>query len=265
MSYTSIPTPEDVWQLSGPYLKPIIVNQFALGYFRNFLDNSIETSIEAYYKKLANMVEYKNDADIEMRQNLETELINASGRNYGVEFFLKKKSGKVDGWISYTYSRTFKKTSGLYLDEIINNNEYFPSSYDKPHALTILANYHINRRWRIMGNFTYFSGRAVTLPEYKYYIGGHELIYYSERNKYRLPSYHRLDLSLSVDESLRLKKKWKGSWTFSLLNVYARKNAYSVFYAKETPNYKNDFKKYSLFKLYIIGKPLPTITYNFIF
>jgi hypothetical protein len=116
-----------------------------------------------------------------------------------------------------------------------------------------------------MGNFTLYSGRPVTLPEYKYNFGGEKLVHYSERNKYRLPAYHRLDITLSVDESLRIKKKWKGSWSFSILNVYARKNAYSVFYRKEAPNPENDYMKFNLFKLYIIGKPMPVITYNFIF
>ena len=265
ISYTSIPTPDDVWKLSGPYLKPLLANQFALGYYRNFLGKSIETSVELYYKKLANLVEYRNNASIEMRQHLETELINASGKNYGIELLLKKKTGKLDGWVSYTFSRTFRKTSGIYSDEIINNNNSYPSSYDKPHDLTILLNYNINRRWRFSGNFTYASGRSVTLPEYKYSIGAEEIIYYSDRNKYRLPPYHRLDLSISIDESLRIKKKWKGSWTFSVLNVYARKNAYSVFYKKDKPDSENDYKRFNLYKLYIIGKPLPTITYNFIF
>jgi len=265
ISYTSIPTPDDVWKLSGAYIKPLIANQFAVGYYRNFLGKSIETSVELYYKKLANLVEYKNNASLEMRQHLETELINASGKNYGIEFLLKKKTGKLDGWISYTFSRTLKKTSGKYSDEIINNNNFYPSSYDKPHDLTIFLNYNINRRWRVMGNFTFSSGRSVTLPEYQYNTGAEKIIYYSDRNKYRLPPYHRLDVSISLDESLRLKKKWKGSWTFSILNLYGRKNAYSVFYKKEQPDQDNDYKRFNLFKLYIIGRPLPTITYNFIF
>ncbi len=265
LSYTSIPTPDDVWKLSGAYIKPLIADQFAVGYYHNFPGKSIETSVELYYKKLANLVEYKDNASLEMKQHLETEIINASGKNYGIEFLLKKKTGKLDGWISYTYSRTFKKTSGVFSEEIVNNNDFYPSSYDKPHDLTVLLNYNINRRWRIMGNFTFSSGRSVTLPEYKYNIGAEQIIYYSDRNKYRLPPYHRLDLSVSLDESLRIKKKWKGSWTFSILNLYGRKNAYSVFYKKEKPSQDNDFQRFNLFKLYIIGRPLPILTYNFIF
>ncbi len=265
ISYTAISTPDDVWKLSDPYLKPIQANQFAIGHFRNFMDNTIETSVEVYYKVLENLLEYKNGAQINMNNSIETELINASGKNYGIEFLFKKNKGRVDGWISYTYSRAFVKTHGQFLEEVINNNNYYSSSYDKPHDLTILATYHINRRWRITGNFRFASGRSVTLPEYKFRGLREEIIFYSERNKYRLPPYHRLDLSVSIDESLRIKKKWKGSWTFSILNVYARKNAYSVFYKKEKPDLQNDFQGFALYKLYIIGKPLPTITYNFIF
>ena len=265
LSYTSVSTPNDIWKLSDPFLKPLTADQFAIGYYRNFLDNSIETSIELYYKNLANLVEYKNDAKIEMNDHLETQLINATGKNYGIELFIKKNKGKLDGWISYTYSRSLKKTDGIFSDEIINDNNYYPSSYDKPHDLTLVANYHLNKRWRVGGNFSFASGRAITLPEYQYYDANQQLIYYSDRNKYRLPPYHRLDISVSLDESLKIKKRWKGSWTFSVINLYGRKNIYSVFYKKETPSSVNNYKQFSLYKLYIIGRPLPTLTYNFIF
>jgi hypothetical protein len=266
LSYSSISTPSDRWKLSDPFIKPTMADQYAIGYFRNFLDNSIETSIEAYYKKMTHLTEYKNNADLVMNSNIETELIDASGKNYGIELLFKKNKGKLDGWVSYTYSRAYKKTSGRYLSEIINGNKYYPSSYDKPHDLVIVANYHVNRRLRFGGNFTFTSGRSVSLPEYTYTTtDGNQIIYYSDRNKYRLPTYHRLDLSMSYDETLKKKRMWKGSWTLSVLNVYARKNAYSVFYKKETPSEKNDYNMYSLYKLYIIGIPFPTLTYNFIF
>lgn len=265
VSYTSISTPDDIWKLSDNYLEPIIADQFAIGYYKNFENNTFETSVEVYYKKLTNLIEYKNNAELEMNQNIETELTEASGNNYGVEFMVKKNSGKFEGWLSYTWSRSMKQTNGKYKSEIINDNEIYSSSYDKPHDLTCMGIYHFNRRWRISANFSLMSGRAVTLPEYKYKVNQSIVVYYSDRNKYRLPTYHRLDLSVSLDETLRIKKKWKGRWTFSILNVYARKNAYSVFYKKEEPTIANDYETYSLYKLYIIGKPMPTITYNFIF
>ena len=265
ISYSSVSTPEDRWKLSDPYFKPLVCDQVAIGYFRNFRQNIFETSIELYYKTIKNLVEYKNGAQLNLNPYLETAVINAEGRNYGVEVLVKKNSGKIDGWVSYTYSRSYKKTSGLYAEETINNNAYYPSSYDKPHNLTIMSTYHFNRRWRASANFSFNSGRAITLPEYKYQVGTNWVIEYSDRNKYRLPAYHRLDLSISLDESLRLRKKWKGSWTFSVLNVYGRKNAYSIFYKKAPVSASNDYRMYSLYKMYIIGKPIPTLTYNFIF
>ncbi len=258
VSNTSVMTPSDVWKLSGQYTPPLKCNQFAIGYFRNFKKNAIETSIELYYKPLKNIIEYKNGAQILLNTHLETDLVNAKGYNYGFELYVKKNTGRLTGWASYTYSQSMQKTNGTFSSEQINNNSYFPSDYDKPHNVVLNANYHISRRWRFSGSFTYNTGRPVTLPELRYPSGGYELIYYSDRNKYRLPDYHRLDVSITFDETLRLKRKWKGSWTLSIINLYGRKNAYSVFYQK-------DGGEYNLYKLYIIGRPLPTLTYNFSF
>lgn len=265
LSYTAISTPEDVWKLSDPYIEPVIANQFAIGYYRNFFNNQIETSVETYYKQLKNVVEYKNGAQLALNNHLEQELINADGYNYGIEFLVKKSAGKINGWIAYTYSRSLKKTSGLNQTNMINNNDFYPSQYDKPHDLTVYLNYQLNKRFRVGGNFAFSSGRPITLPEYVFRSGVHELVYYSDRNKYRLPTYHRLDLFVSLDESLRKDKKWKGSWTFSILNVYGRKNAYSVFYKQEEPSVENNYELFSLYKLFLIGRPFPTLTYNFIF
>jgi len=265
ISYSSVATPADIWKLADPYIKPLIANQIAIGYFRNFLNNSVEVSVEMYYKSLKNVIEYKNGGNFEMNSNIEDVLLNASGRNYGLELLVKKNSGKIEGWLSYTYSRSLRKTVGLYPSEMINNNNYFPSSYDIPHDLTLVLNYHLNKRVQFSGNFAFASGRPITLPEYKYFVGNDVAVVFSDKNAYRIPSYNRLDLSITVDESLKLKKKWKGSWSFSILNVYGRKNPYTIFFKKADPNAANDYNPYSLFKLYLIGKPVPTLTYNFIF
>lgn len=265
LSYTSISTPKDRWKLADPTIKPIVSDQYALGYYRNWLNNLLETSVEFYSKNTANLSEFKNDANIDMNPTIDIDLINATGRNYGAELMFRKNSGDFEGWVSYTYSRSLRQTNGVFAEEKINDNKWFPSSVDKPHNLSIVTTYHFNKRWRFTGTFNYSTGRAVTLPEYQYKSGGYQLIYYSDRNKYRLPDYHRLDLAISLDESLRRSKKWKGSWTFSIINVYGRKNAYSVFYQKEKPSIANDYKQYSLYTLYIIGIPFPSITYNFIF
>jgi hypothetical protein len=265
VSYTSISTPSDIWKLNNTYLKPITSDQVALGYYRNNRKNTIEASFEVYYKKLSNLPEYKNNAVIEMNPFLEQELLNAEGRNYGIEIMLKKNKGKIDGWISYTYSRSLRQVNSPLQPKINGGNEY-ASSYDKPHDITVFGTYHINKRWRIGANFNYSTGRPVTLPEYIYKSGGKDqIVVFSDRNKYRLPDYHRLDLSISMDESLRISKRWKGSWTFAVLNVYSRHNTYSVFYKKSSPSAENNYQMYSLYKLYIIGQWLPTLTYNFIF
>jgi hypothetical protein len=265
ITYSSVATPSDIWKLADPFIKPLIANQIAIGFYRNFFNNTIETSVEVYYKGLANVVDYKDGAQLEMNRNIETQLVNADGRNYGLEFLFKKNSGKVDGWITYTYSRSLRKTNGKFAGEIINHNRYYPSSYDRPHDFSIMANFHQNKRLMFSANFTFSSGRPVTLPEYKYFSGNESVVFFSDKNKYRIPSYHRLDLTISLDESLRLKKKWKGSWSFSVLNVYGRKNAYTIYYKMEDPSPANDYNRFSLYKLYLIGRPVPTISYSFKF
>jgi len=200
-----------------------------------------------------------------MNDHIETEVINAFGRNYGIELLIKKNFGVFDGWLSYSYSRSLRKTDGKFPAETINDNEYYPSSFDKPHDLSFIANYHVNKRVKLSMNFSYSTGRPVTLPEYQFPSHRNRIVYFSDRNKYRLPDYHRLDISVSIDESLRKAKKWKGSWTFSILNLYGRKNPYSVFYQRQDPTFVNDFRTFSMYKLYIIGRPFPTVTYNFIF
>ncbi len=265
VSNTSVATPADVMKLSDNYLKPLNMDQIAIGYYRNFNLNSIETSIELYYKKLNNVLEYRDGAKLLMNDQIETALVNANGYNYGLELFIKRNFGRLSGWISYTYSRSLRKTNNNFEADQINKNSFFPSSYDKPNNLILIGNYHISRRWRFSGTFTYNTGRPVTIPVLKYSYQGYQLIYYSDRNKYRLPDYHRLDVSITMDESLRLRKKWKGSWTFSVINLYGRKNAYSVYYQNETPSALNNYNNGSLFKMYIIGRPFPSLTYNLSF
>jgi len=262
-SNTSSMAPTDTWKLSNKYLKPLKSDQLALGYFNNFMNNSIETSIEVFYKKLENVLEYKNGVKVVMNPNLEADLLNAKGYNVGLELYVKKNTGKLGGWVSYTLSRSMRKTNGIWDEEQINKNNYFPSNYDKTHNLIINTNYYISQRWRFAATFTYNTGRPVTLPEHEYYINGYKYIYYSDRNEYRLPDYHRLDVSITLGESLRLRKKWKGSFTFSVINLYGRKNAYSVFYQRNSTSISNN--DYNLYKLYIIGRPFPTLTYNISF
>ncbi len=265
ISNTSLMTPADVWKLSDKHLKPLLSKQLALGYYRNFYNNLIETSVEVYYKQLDNLIEYKNGASIILNPHVETDLVSASGHNYGLELYIRGRYGRVSGWTSYTYSASMRQSHSPYASDQINRNALFPSSFDRPHNLVINANYDISRRWAVNMVFTFNSGRPVTLPETSYEFGGHEAVYYSDRNKYRLPDYHRLDLTLSYGENLRLDQRGKGSWSLSVINVYGRKNPYTVFYKKDAPTAENNFRHYSTYQLYVIGRPLPTLTYNFSF
>jgi hypothetical protein len=265
VSNTAVMTPSDVWKLSSPALKPLICDHYAIGYFQNFKKNTIETSIEFYYKRITNAIDYKNGAKVMLNPYLETDLLNVNGKNLGFELYIKKNTGKLTGWASYTYSRSWQKTNGIFEDEKINNNELFPSNYDRPHNLIVNVNYHLSRRWRFGGTFIYSTGRPFTLPEYKFDYQNYQLLYYSDRNKYRLPDYHRLDISLTHDESIRISKKWKGSWTLSIINLYGRENAYSVFYKQEEPVEVHGSVQYNTYMLYIIGRPFPVLTYNFTF
>ena len=265
ITHTSISKPDNTWKLSDANIKPVTGNMISLGYFQNFKQNTIEASIELYYKRLGNLIDYINNADLDMNPNIERDLINVDGYNYGAEIFVRKNTGKLQGSASCTFSKSIRKSSSVIKEEVINQNEFYPSSYDKPIDLYLNARYDINRRWAISGNFFLASGRPVNFPEYIVEIMGYKTPYYLYRNKYRLPTYHRLDVSFHLYESLRKKKKWKGNWTLTIMNLYGRKNAYSIYYKKEAPSIVNDYNQYGLYKIYLIGKPFPTLTYNFKF
>jgi len=265
ISNTAVMAPTDVYKLSSPNVKPLVSNQIALGYFRNFNQNAIEASVEIYYKKLDNIVEYRDGATILMNNALEADLLSASGYNYGVEFYLKKNTGRLTGWLSYTYSHSMRQTSSPFEVDQINANKLYSSNFDIPHNFVLNANYHLTRRWRVAGTFYYNTGKPVTLPELKYNFDGKQYVYYSDRNKYRLPDYHRLDISITLDETLRLKQAWKGSWTLSIINLYGQKNPYSVFYKSSSQLESNFSQSINLFNMFIIERPIPTLTYNFSF
>ena len=251
--------------MSDYHLEPLISDQIAIGYERLALKQQFELTLEAYYKKLQNLIEYKNGAQLLMNPHVETSLIPSDGYSAGIELQARKNYGRLTGWVNYTFSRTMRRTNSEREEEKLWDGEYYPSIYDKPHDFSMVATYNISRRWRFTGNFVYVSGRPVTLPELQYSYAGESLIYYSERNKYRMPSYHRLDVSITLDENLRKKRMWKGSWTLSVYNLYGRNNPYSVYYRKTMPTIDNGYRLYSLFKLSVIGVPIPSLTYNFKF
>ena len=264
ISNTAAITPVDIWKTSDKHIKPQTGDQIIIGYFKNFAENSIETSIEAYYKKTDNLVEYKDGASLLLNETLEADLLEGKGRAYGLELQAKKKAGRLTGWASYVYSRSERQVNGEFPEEQINLGKYYPSNYDKPHNVKIVSNFRITQRWSFAANFTYSTGRPTTAPYSKFRINNElfnniTVANFSQRNQYRIPDYHRLDISVTLSEGHRKYRKWKGSWTFSVYNVYGRKNAYSVFF-KDIHGVPP-----MPYKLSILGVPFPSLTYNFTF
>lgn len=251
-------SPTDTWRLSNPYIKPQIGDQLALGFYMNSPRNGMEFSVEGYYKILQNLLEYKDGADLLVNEFLETDVINAEGRSYGVELLMRKKSGKLNGWISYTYSRAMVRSKSPYASEQINNGEYFPSNFDKPHNLSIISNYKFSWRINTSLNFTYSTGRPTTLPLAQYPLAGGILPFFTNRNQYRIPDYMRVDLAINIEGNHKVNKLIHGSWSFSIYNLTGRNNAYSVFSRVENGRIQT-------YQLSVFSQAIPTITYNFRF
>ena len=260
ISNSTAVTPSDLWKTSNLYIPPEIGDQYSLGYFRNFLDNSIETSVELYYKQSTNVIDFKNGVELLMNQNIEADLIRGESEAYGIEFFVNKKMGKLTGWVSYTLSRSLRQFKGEFDDETINLGEQFPSNYDKPHDITLVMLYQSSPLVEFGLNFTYNTGRPTTAPETLYHISNLTNVFsYSLRNQERNPDYHRLDLSVTLKSKPKIDRKWRMSWTFAVYNVYGRKNAYSVFF-------KNDYgSPPQAYKLSVLGSIFPSVMVNFEF
>ena len=239
-------------------------DQYALGYFRNFGGgNSYETSIEGYYRDNKNQVDYVNGADIFINEYLEGDLISGDGRAYGLEFSVKKNAGNLNGWISYTLGRTELKTEG------INNNEWYKTRFDQTHNLKVFGQYDLSKRTSISANFTYVSGTPVTAPTSRYTIQGILIPYnyYNTRNDVRIPATHRLDIGVKwIPGKPGRQRKVDDYFVFSVYNVYARKNPFSIFFSQEEGrvNFGNNVNTVAS-QFAIIGAPVPAISYNFIF
>ena len=250
--------PTDTYRLSGYHLKPQSAFQYSLGLFKNFNNNTIETSIETYFKTSDNVLDFKTGANLNFNEYVETEIIQGQGRSYGVELLLKKKEGKLNGWIGYTYSRSYIKLDGAFREDNVNNGEYFPSNYDKPHDFNIVANYKITKRFSFSGNFVYQTGRPITYPVGKLTFEGSEYTLYSDRNQFRIPDYYRLDLSFNLEGTHKLNKIGHSFWNFSVYNVLGRNNPYSIYFVTEEGEISG--RQSSIFAV-----PVPTISYNFKF
>jgi hypothetical protein len=252
LSNSTSSNPTDQWIGSSYNLKPEIADQVSLGYFRNFANNKYEFSAETYYKSLQNQVDYKNGADINTAQDVESELLYGQGRAYGLELYLKKKSGRFTGWASYTLSRTERQIEG------INEGNWYAAKQDRTHDFSIVGMYQLTPKWSLASNFIFYTGNAITFPSGKYEVAGNTTFYYTERNGYRMPNYHRLDLSATYEKPR--KGKYQSSWNFSLYNAYGRENAYTItFEDNETDPTRTSAIQTSLFKW------VPSVTYNFKF
>lgn len=258
ISNTTAPTPIDLWQVGNEYLPPQIADNYSAGYFLNLKDNLWETSAEVFYKSMDNLVEYKDFPTLFLNQHLETELLTGEGRAYGGELYIRKLKGRWTGWISYTYSQSQVRVQSQNGSESINDGKWYESNYNKPHTFNLVIDRKLINKGAFSLIFSYNTGRPLTAIESSYIVGGTVVPVYSERNKYRIPNYFRVDLSFTIGNVI---KKIDDSLVFSVYNLFGRDNAYSVFYQRPASN----FLIPKPYKLAVLGSPLPSLTYNFKF
>jgi hypothetical protein len=253
---TSI-SPTDTWKLSDYYIKPETGDQVAAGFYEVFR-NIFEASAEIYYKSIQNMIDFKGGTDFIMDENIEKDIVNVRGKAYGLELVLKRMEGKFRYSIGYTFSRTFVRSISGFSQDMINSGKWFPANFDKPHDLVVTFNYIFSRRFSLSSNYTWSTGRPITYPVSIYHIYDDVLIDYSDRNKYRVPDYSRLDLSFTIKGNLRASRIIHPNWTFSVYNMLGRQNVYSVYFKKEGD-------VYSGYKLSVFGRAIPSVTCSFDF
>ncbi|NGM65357.1 TonB-dependent receptor [Sphingobacterium sp. SGR-19] len=253
LTNTTASLPTDQYVVSSLNIKPQIADQVAVGYFRNFKDNRYEFSLETYFKHMDNQIDFRNGADLQANQYLEGDLLYGIGRSYGIEAYLRKSTGKLHGWISYTLARSERK-----FDEI-DNGQWFRARQDRTHDISVVGMYELTKKWTLGATFVYQTGNAVTFPSGKYEVDGKTMFYYTERNGYRMPNYHRLDLSATY-EPVVSNKRFRSSWTFGVYNAYNRKNAYVIDFREN----KNNTNITEAYKIALFGI-IPSVTWNFKF
>lgn len=258
LSNTAATAPTDIWKLSDPNIKPQWGEQYSAGVYKNIKSNTIETSLEVYYKNIKNYLDYKSGAKLIMNHHIETDVTGTKGKAYGIELMVKKATGKLNGWISYTWSRILLKMDDAASGEVINNGQYYPANYDKPHDLTLIANYRLTHRFSISMNTTYSTGRPITLPVGRFYTGGAARTLYAGRNAHRIPDYFRADFSMNLDGNHKVHQRTHNSWTAGVYNITGRKNPYSVYYVSENGVING-------YKLSIFGSAIPYINFNISF
>lgn len=247
-------SPLDIWFPSTPNVEPQLANQYAVGYFRNFNENTMEASVELYYKTMNHSIDFKDHAQLLLNRELEGELRFGEAWSYGAEFLFKVSEGRLNGWLGYTYSKTHRKF------EDINTGKKYPAPYDKPHDISIVVNFKINNRNTVSANWVYSSGQPVTFPTGRAEIGNTIIPIYSDRNAYRMEDYHRLDLSYTLKGKKKPGRSWQGEWNFSVYNAYGRKNPWTINFRQENDNPNITYAE----KTYLFSF-VPAITYDFKF
>lgn len=252
LSSSAVSSPTDKWVATNNIIKPEIADQVSLGFFKNLKDNAYEFSMETYYKKMQNQVDYRDGANVRSNDPIEPQLLFGKGRAYGVELLLRKKAGRLTGWVGYTLSRTEKQING------INESDWYAARQDRTHDISIVGMYDLTQKWSLSATFVYYTGNAVTFPSGKYYIDNQVVFLYTSRNAYRMPAYHRLDLSATW--KLKERKNFSSELAFGLYNAYGHTNAYAITF-RDNPDdrSKTQAVQTSLFKF------VPSISYNFKF
>ena len=260
LSNTTSVTPLDVWTPSGKYIKPQLSDQYSLGYFKDFKSSIYSLELEAYYKTTDNRIDYIDGSDLIGTEQIEAEILNGEARSYGLELMLRKNEGRFTGWLAYTLSRSEQKTPGGKAGGLgINNGEWYKSAHDRRHDISLTGSYKLNEKWTVSSNLVFQTGRPVTYPNGQYQYEGLSIASYSERNANRLPSYHRLDVSVSYKPNKKPNNRWKGEWVFGIYNLYNRQNAAAISFGQNIESGANEATRTAIFGI------VPSVTYNFKF
>lgn len=258
VSNTTTPLPTSRWTMSNNYIKPQVSQLISAGYFKNSANNIYEFSLEGYYRNTENVLDFKPGADFVFQPFIETQTLQGKGKAYGLELMVSKKKGEVTGWINYTYSRALNQINvGQSFGEQINSGNWYATNFDRPHSFNATVSISQGGHHEFGFTFVYNTGRPFTVPEGYVQYNDVKYPYYLERNNDRISDYHRLDFSWTIRNPSMTKKRWEGSWTFGIYNIYARQNAYSVYLKSE--------KTLKAYQLNIFGSAIPSLTYNFKF
>lgn len=260
LSNTSSPTPLDVWTPSGPFIKPQVLDQYAMGYFKNIQDGSYSLESEVFYKKIKNRIDYIDGANLIANDAIEQVILSGEARAYGLEFLVRKNQGRFQGWLAYTLSKSEQRTPGrTAMEHGINFGEWYNAAYDKTHDLSVYANYELNKKWNFNGNFVLQTGQPTNYPIGQFEFQNLTVPYYGQRNQERLPIYHRIDISATLSPTKNQGRKIQTEWVFSIYNLYNRRNAASIGFNQNSDTGVNEAVRTSIFGM------VPAVTYNFKF